>query len=188
CIPSRPLWPWIRTSFLGFVRLANGGSRCAGRVEVKQHGQWGTVCGNYWDMNDAAVVCKQLDCGSAVGAPQDGHFGQGSDTIWMDDVGCKGTESALSDCRHSGWGENDCIFSHDAGVMCSGKWTTYSTSLGLGLFRETGCVLRDQLSGTRALPNEDGHTAELALLLVSAVPGEKPVGTCLRVALTVPGP
>ena len=42
------------------IRLQSGVSSREGRVEVCRGGEWGRVCSDGWDTNDARVVCRQL--------------------------------------------------------------------------------------------------------------------------------
>ncbi|XP_059366451.1 scavenger receptor cysteine-rich type 1 protein M130-like [Carassius carassius] len=77
------------------VSLVDGSNSCAGRVEVYYRGRWGTVCDDHWDIADAAVVCRELDCGMAVNATSYADFVQGSGPISMALVGCSRSETAL---------------------------------------------------------------------------------------------
>ncbi|XP_022104343.1 deleted in malignant brain tumors 1 protein-like [Acanthaster planci] len=87
-----------------------------GRVEVYVDGTWGTICGEGWDIDDAAVVCWQLGYGKPTTAPDEwGNYGQGSGDIFS--VTCRGTEDLLIKCT---WGYvNNCDYSTDAVVVCS---------------------------------------------------------------------
>ncbi|XP_045578964.1 CD5 antigen-like [Salmo salar] len=76
------------------VRLVGGGSRCAGRVERNDQGEWRTVGAVEWDRAStrvAAVVCRQLGCGSTVSVLP-------GSTTRVFGVICNGSEPALREC------------------------------------------------------------------------------------------
>ncbi|XP_077770359.1 soluble scavenger receptor cysteine-rich domain-containing protein SSC5D isoform X6 [Canis aureus] len=102
------------------LRLVAGPSRCSGRLEVWHSGRWGTVCDDSWDLQDSAVVCRELGCGRARQQdPAAGRFGWGAGPIWLDDVGCLGTEASLLDCPAAPWGKHNCAHNEDVGVTCT---------------------------------------------------------------------
>uniref|UniRef100_UPI003AACD8F8 scavenger receptor cysteine-rich type 1 protein M160-like n=1 Tax=Centroberyx gerrardi TaxID=166262 RepID=UPI003AACD8F8 len=78
------------------VRLVGGASRCAGGLEMKQNGDWKPVDDGYWNLKSAAVVCRQLDCGSAIstGSREDSS----ERSVWLILPRCDGSESALREC------------------------------------------------------------------------------------------
>ncbi|XP_055004261.1 antigen WC1.1-like [Boleophthalmus pectinirostris] len=99
------------------IRLVGGSSRCAGTVEVKHRGEWRRVDEFYESLlqEDIAVVCRDLDCGSAVYGERTLGFPQSR--VWRVKSDCV-KKSSVSGCIierfpiPSSWGLQ---------VKCSGK-------------------------------------------------------------------
>ena len=124
----------------GDIRLQGGAHHYEGRVEICHNGVWGTVCDDSWGSDDANVVCRQLgfrDTSSYViiivsilqliatsykytGSIFLGKafFGQGSGSIFLDDVACSGSEERLVDCSARCSLQHNCVHYEDASVIC----------------------------------------------------------------------
>ncbi|XP_037258534.1 scavenger receptor cysteine-rich type 1 protein M130-like [Falco rusticolus] len=103
------------------LRLVGGEDPCAGRVEVKLQGRWGTVADESWTMEDAEVVCRQLGCGSAINSyDASSRFGRGDGPINLAIVSCRGDEATLWDCEIRGWGPYTGVHNFDTAVVCQG--------------------------------------------------------------------
>ncbi|XP_071373981.1 CD5 antigen-like [Centroberyx affinis] len=80
------------------VRLVGGASRCAGGLEMKHHGDWRPVddWSSEWNLTSAAVVCRQLDCGSAVSTERRENSSWRS--VWLITSSCLQSGSTLREC------------------------------------------------------------------------------------------
>ena len=97
-----------------------------GRVEIFYDGEWCTICDDYWGHTDdnQDVACRQL--GFVGGSVEDherfrnSYFPAGTrdQTIALDNVNCRGSESNLLDCPNRGWEVHDCRHFEDVGIRC----------------------------------------------------------------------
>ena len=124
------------------IRLADGSVPWAGIVEIDMLDDgrvWGSICGDEWSLEDAAVVCRQLGYPGVLGAPIQPIFGLGVYVcvgvckffhiyIWISagngfhvytDVQCIGLENGLSNCRHNEDDIGSCDQSHIGNAICS---------------------------------------------------------------------
>ena len=91
-----------------------------GRVQMFYNGTWEEVCGNYWDLKDASVVCRQLGFPGALVAVRSSDF-QRTDgkrgNIWIHNVHCIGNETALQECDHKP-SRRSCYGNKVASLVC----------------------------------------------------------------------
>ncbi|XP_026161562.1 scavenger receptor cysteine-rich type 1 protein M160-like [Mastacembelus armatus] len=78
------------------VRLVGGNSRCAGTLEVKHKGEWRPVDCYDLILKTAAIVCRQLDCGSAVSVGEKEE--SSSRSAWLINSECVQSVFAPRDC------------------------------------------------------------------------------------------
>ena len=109
------------------LALVGGTSDDQGRVQVFYNSTWGTVCSELWSDPDATVVCRMLgfSATSVLSTKATSQFGSISQLapIWLSNVECSGTETALNNCQQSPIGLHTCVQGHiqDAGVYCQGQ-------------------------------------------------------------------
>ncbi|KAH8858141.1 Scavenger receptor cysteine-rich type 1 protein M130 [Schistosoma japonicum] len=114
------------------VRLV-GGTVNSGRVEVKhpQTNEWGTICGDGFDLNAARALCRML-CTSSdnlqYAYPVLYLYGSASNStpIHLSRLECSSNASSLNDCKlGGGWGSAPgCTHGMDIGLQCGPPVTT----------------------------------------------------------------
>uniref|UniRef100_A0A8C1UYW9 Si:ch211-136a13.1 n=1 Tax=Cyprinus carpio TaxID=7962 RepID=A0A8C1UYW9_CYPCA len=105
----------------GTARLVSAdGRKDRGRVEIFARGEWGTVCDDMFNIQAAAVVCRQMGFPVALRVAKRAELGAGGIgvRILLDDVECEGTERTLLHCKHAKLGKNNCSHDEDVGVVC----------------------------------------------------------------------
>ena len=117
----------------GDIRLeGNSGNRFIGRVEVCVNNIWGTICDDYWDNNDASVVCRQLGFSGQgllisllilsilyLGAiARTRKYQETRKFFHIFDLNCNGTEDSVFNCSYNTIQQHNCEDTEDASVRC----------------------------------------------------------------------
>ncbi|XP_039631344.1 CD5 antigen-like isoform X2 [Polypterus senegalus] len=104
------------------VRLINDPNSCAGHLELysKIYKRWDKVCYENWEINDAYVVCKQLQCEIEASV----QIGEEVKSAVFVSTACNGTEEKLSMCM-----KGTCKTRKTVTITCSNKHSLLRTSL-----------------------------------------------------------
>jgi len=58
-------------------------------------------------------------CFRSIGYDLNNRYGGGTGPIWMDHVGCRGSETHIFNCYHRGWGYHGCGHYEDVSIKCT---------------------------------------------------------------------
>lgn len=99
--------------------MINGTDTCSGRVEVYNGGHWSPVYNVNFGANEAAVVCREMNCGDAAKASE--SFGESGDLRGLK-MSCSGTEHSVTQCTLRQYTRTRNDHAEDASVQCDGMY------------------------------------------------------------------
>ncbi|XP_066475923.1 T-cell surface glycoprotein CD5 [Tiliqua scincoides] len=111
-IPLMLMGLWVATCDDGInkspeewdVRFTGTGSSCSGWMEIFHRGKWKRICSEGWTNENAAIACRQLQCGSPFGKLE--HYSQElrkQEAMAVKD--CWGNVTTLKECW---WDASNC--------------------------------------------------------------------------------
>lgn len=86
------------------------------------------MCNQEWTLAEASVVCRQLGCGHAVGAPKYVPLPGEMVRPWLHNVSCRGDEPSFWECSLGAWTQSECPHEWVVVALCASK----SAGGGLG--------------------------------------------------------
>ncbi|XP_053388862.1 uncharacterized protein LOC128551929 [Mercenaria mercenaria] len=115
---SYPNYAGINCEPVTPIRLIDGPSIKAGRVEVLFNGTWGSVCSSGLTSNDTSVMCRMLGNSGLSYVLKDDEYLQQNANITISDLNCNGGENDISDCKATQWQQADCSSNRAVGIAC----------------------------------------------------------------------
>uniref|UniRef100_A0A8C6WG82 SRCR domain-containing protein n=1 Tax=Neogobius melanostomus TaxID=47308 RepID=A0A8C6WG82_9GOBI len=149
------------------LRLVGGASRCEGTVEAELRGEWRRVVPyDLWDLEAAAAVCRDLDCGSPVSTEQRDESDKSK--VWSVYTYCVKKQSSV----------RDCVSDHDSSysrlqVICSDLLNVPEVSVSEGVWapRAEGELFGPRAQeGDWASPGEGGVWVQMGHISGSNAP------------------
>ena len=91
---------------------------------------------------DEQVLCRMMGYTGPSEILKDKSFGPGRGPIWVDQLGCSGTESSLLECSKLPWAKHNCNHTEDAGIRCSEAPRTEKVNFNSNEFN---CIKRNDI-------------------------------------------
>ena len=79
------------------------------------------MCDQEWTLKEASMVCRQLGCGRAVGAPKYVPLPGEAVQPWLHNGSCRGDEASLWGCGLGAWTKSKCPYEWVVVALCSSK-------------------------------------------------------------------